>query len=110
MRICDTDNSYDNYTSNVNITCAFELSQDQEELCCQLTKSLDNEGRIIVCITGIFMCPHPFFIVTYLGIHLLFLHLKSPFSSQAGQFSESSSDPSLQSSFPSQNNHSGMQR
>merc|ERR1719412_3433758 len=44
------------------------------------------------------------------GIHLLLRQRKSPFSSHGGQFSFFSSEPSRQSSFPSQNNHSGMHR
>ena len=34
-------------------TCTYIISPEQEETCCKLTTTLESEGRLIICITGI---------------------------------------------------------
>ena len=35
-------------------TCTYIITTEQEETCCKLTTSLESEGRLIICITGMF--------------------------------------------------------
>ena len=52
MCSCNSDIEY-NYTHFEEENCEYTVNQLQEEVCCMLTKTLEFEGRLIVCIIGL---------------------------------------------------------
>ena len=52
--MCDCSGTYLNDTDLIfeEQNCSFIISQTQEEVCCDLTSSLEVEGRLIICIIG----------------------------------------------------------
>ena len=52
--MCDCSGTYLNGTDLIleEENCSYIISQTQEEVCCDLTSSLEVEGRLIICITG----------------------------------------------------------
>lgn len=52
--MCDCSGTYLNDTDLIfeEQNCSYIISRTQEELCCDLTSSLEVEGRLIICIIG----------------------------------------------------------
>ena len=52
--MCDCSGTYLNGTDLIleEQNCSYIISQTQEEICCDLTSSLEVEGRLVICIVG----------------------------------------------------------
>ena len=60
--MCDCDLQSNNLTYQTNENCTYNISPTQLELCCYLTKHLEVEGRIIVCLSGLFFNTYAIFL------------------------------------------------